>query len=300
MNYTVLCVSPETFSKAFLTGLAEALGRLRLKAGQLAEYRQGPHFVLRLNADATGELSHERIKSVLLPLADSHRIDLLCLPVTSFLAPKKLVVFDMDSTLIAAEVIDEMARVHGVGPQVKEVTVRAMNGEMDFDQSLRTRLGLLRGMPRAALDDIFNDIKFTPGTEACVRRLHEVGIQTAIVSGGFSIFAERFQKKLGMTYAFANELAFDRDTLTGAVHGEILNAQKKVEIVKRLADELQLPIEQIAAVGDGANDLPMLHAVGLGVGLHGKERVRREAPHLINHGPMTTLLCYLGISYGDV
>lgn len=300
LNYVVICVSQNNFAKGFLQDLSEALARLKLKAGQLTENEHGPWRVWQLKAQAADTVSPERIKTILTALTEGHRVDILCVEESLFKTPKKLIAFDMDSTIIQAEVIDEMAAHYGVGEQVKLVTQRAMNGEMDFNQSLAARLSLLKGLQRDKLEEIYRSIKLTPGTETLLRLAHKQGIKTAIVSGGFSFFAEKFRRDLGMTYAFANELAFAGEALTGEVRGEVLNAQKKVDIVQQLCRQENLTMAEVAAVGDGANDLPMLAAVGIGVAIHGKERVRAQARHLIDHNSMTALAFYLGIPYGDV
>lgn len=301
MNTQVLiCVSDHGFTKNFLAALQESLGRLKLQAGQFAETTHGPFSVIRMRLTSHKLPSSERIKTVLSPIESANRVDIFCNSEESFKTPMRLIAFDMDSTLIQAEVIDEMARAHGVLEKVKQITDRAMNGEMDFDHSLRERLSLLKGLKREKLESIYSQIQFTDGTEEFIKRAHAHGIKTAIISGGFSFFANKFKDRLGMHHAFANELDFDGDELSGKVVGEILNASKKVQLLQELSLKETVSIEQIVAVGDGANDIPMLNAAGIGIAIHGKAKVRLLAPHLINHNSMLALLFYLGLSYGDV
>lgn len=227
-------------------------------------------------------------------LSKSFNLDLALIP--SHFQPPRLVVFDMDSTLIQAEVIDELAIEAGVGERVKLITEKAMQGELNFDESLRARVALLQGLPETALQKVFNRISLNPGVAECLERLRSHGIKTAIASGGFRYFAQLFAARLQMDFYFANELEIQTGVLTGKISGEILNAQTKAEILSTLARQLNLSLSQVVAVGDGANDLPMLRAAGLGVAFHAKEKVQREAAALINYGSMETLLDFIGIS----
>jgi phosphoserine phosphatase len=204
----------------------------------------------------------------------------------------------MDSTLIRAEVIDELAVEAGVGEKVKLITEKAMQGELNFDESLRARVALLQGLSESALEKVFNRIAFNPGVTECLEKLHSHGIKTAIASGGFRYFAQLFAARLKMDFCFANDLEIQAGVLTGKISGDILNAQTKAEILTTLARQLNLSLSQVVAVGDGANDLLMLKAAGLGVAFHAKEKVQQEAGAIINFGTMETLLDFIGISRG--
>ncbi len=227
-------------------------------------------------------------------LSQKYNIDLALLP-SHFQSPK-LVVFDMDSTLIKAEVIDELAVEAGIGEKVKHITERAMQGELNFDESLKARVALLQGLSESALQKVYERIFLNPGVEECLKTLHKHGIKTAIASGGFLYFARLFAARLRMDFVFANELEILHGKLSGKIHGDILNAQKKADILNQLTKQLHLNSSQVVAVGDGANDLPMLRAAGLGVAFHAKEKVQNEASALINFGTMETLIDFLGIS----
>lgn len=282
MSYALRCVKRGGVTPEALAEL-KALART---SEQWRELSRGSRSAFSLDLSQAPEL-----KSALMEVSRRHQIDVAVLPRSEI----KLVVFDMDSTLIQAEVIDEMASRHRVGEQVQAITKRAMGGEMDFDQSLRERLSYLNGAPESMLNEIYHAIQLTDGVETFMRVAHERGIRTVILSGGFTFFAERFRSRLDMHAAHANQLEVVAGKLTGKVTGEILNAQKKVVLMEKFARELQLPLTQVMAVGDGANDLPMLAAAGVGVAFHGKEKVRQNARTLIDHGPMSTLLYYLGI-----
>ena len=202
----------------------------------------------------------------------------------------KLAVFDMDSTLIQAEVMDELAYVKGIGPQVAKITARSMAGELDFEQSFKKRLALLEGFETSQLAAINDSIKLMPGAEKLMEGLLSQGIYCVILSGGFSYFADDLASRLGMQEAFSNGLEEVDGKLTGKVSGVIVDANRKVELMEQLRSTLGLTLEQCLAVGDGANDLPMLNKAGLGVAFHGKPLVRQQAPHQINNLDLDALL----------
>lgn len=242
--------------------------------------------------------SKEKIKTHFLELSNRHSVDMCLMPHDETRKNKRLIVFDMDSTLIQHEVIDEMALVHGIGDKVKLITEKAMNGELNFDEALKERVSLLKGLKRREMENILSHLKLSPGAESLIKNLKNNGYKTAIISGGFKYFADHFKNKLKMDYAFANDLEFREDTLTGVVRGAIINAQEKARLVEMLAAQENLSLEQVVAVGDGANDLPMLSKAGFGIAFHAKEKVRLEAPYQMNHGPMTSILYFLGLE-GD-
>jgi phosphoserine phosphatase len=207
----------------------------------------------------------------------------------------KLIVFDMDSTLIQNEVIDEMALIFGIGEQVKKITEKAMNGEIEFNEALRERVSLLRGLKEEELLKVLENLKVTPGVRVVIHEAKKRGIKTAIVSGGFHFFAEHFQEKLGIDYVRANQLEFLNGQLSGKLLGKIVNAEEKATLLDEFARKEKITLDQIMAVGDGANDLLMLSKAGLGVAFHAKEKVKEKTDLQINFGPMSVLLYYLGI-----
>lgn len=190
---------------------------------------------------------------------------------------RRLVCFDMDSTLIQSEVIDLVADAAGVGAEVSKITSRAMNGEMDFRQSFKQRMALLEGLSVDKLESIDRELKVTEGAEKLICNLRLLGYKTAILSGGFEYFATRLAQRLGIDYVHANQLDICDGKLTGNICGEIVDDQRKAELLKSIAESEGIQLQQVIAVGDGANDIPMLSTAGLGIAFHAKPKVRDEA-----------------------
>ncbi|MBZ4415192.1 phosphoserine phosphatase SerB [Myxococcus sp. RHSTA-1-4] len=213
-----------------------------------------------------------------------------------FRRSKRMVVMDMDSTLIRIEVIDELARAHGVGEQVAKITERAMHGEMDYDESLRQRVALLAGLDMAVLRRIAADLPLTEGAETLIRVLKRLGYRTAVISGGFSVAAEALKAKLGIDYAYSNVLEEKDGKLTGRTLGPIVNARRKAELLETLAQAEGILLDQVIAVGDGANDLLMLERAGLGIAFRAKPKLREAADTSISAGGLDAILHLLGLT----
>ncbi len=208
---------------------------------------------------------------------------------------RRLVCFDMDSTLIQAEVIDELAKVAGVGEQVAEITEAAMRGEIDFSESFRRRMALLEGMEESVLAEIAANLPITDGAERLIKHLRHFGYKVAILSGGFTYFANYLKEKLGIDYVYANQLDFENGKLTGKVKGDIVDGQMKAKLLRQLAEQEGISLEQVIAVGDGANDLPMLSIAGLGIAFHAKPIVKEQAKHSIATLGLDGILYLLGM-----
>ena len=209
---------------------------------------------------------------------------------------RRLVVFDMDSTLIEAEVIDELAELAGVGAQVSAITEQAMRGEIDFAESFTARMALLRGLKEEALQRVASRLKITEGAEHLLATLHALGYKTAILSGGFTYFARDLQARLDIDYVYANELDIADGMVTGKVVGSIVDGARKAELLRRLADEQGIDLQQVIAVGDGANDLPMLSIAGLGIAFRAKPLVKQSADQSISTLGLDAILYLLGFS----
>ncbi|MCT4705324.1 phosphoserine phosphatase [Enterobacteriaceae bacterium H16N7] len=204
-----------------------------------------------------------------------------------------LLVMDMDSTAIQIECIDEIAKLAGTGEMVAEVTERAMRGELDFTASLKQRVATLKGANASILRQVRDELPLMPGLTSLVLKLEALGWKVAIASGGFTFFAEYLRDKLHLTTVVANELEICDGKLTGEVIGQIVDAQFKAETLKRLANKYEIPAEQTVAIGDGANDLPMIQAAGLGIAFHAKPKVNEKTEVTIRHADLMGVFCIL-------
>lgn len=204
-----------------------------------------------------------------------------------------LLVMDMDSTAIKIECIDEIAKLAGTGEIVSSITASAMRGELDFEQSLRKRVGTLENASESILQKVRENLPLMDGFEQMVQILQQHGWKLAIASGGFDYFADYLKEKYGLDYAVSNQLEIVEGKLTGKVQGKVVDAQYKAETLKALADRYQIPQNQWVAVGDGANDLPMLKTASLGVALHAKPKVQEQAQTVVNFGDLTALVLLL-------
>ncbi|QGT80124.1 phosphoserine phosphatase SerB [Pseudomonas coronafaciens] len=229
-----------------------------------------------------------------LAVAQALNVDIAFQQDSLFRRNRRLAVFDMDSTLIEAEVIDELAKAAGVGEQVSEITERAMRGELDFSASFKERLALLKGLDVSVLDDIGASLRLTEGAETLFAELKRLDYKTAILSGGFTYFAKQLQAKLGIDYVYANELEVVDGKVTGVAIEPIVDAQRKADLLRELAHKEGLSLEQTIAVGDGANDLPMLAIAGLGVAFRAKPLVKQSARQAISTLGLDGVLYLLG------
>jgi len=207
---------------------------------------------------------------------------------------RRLVCFDMDSTLIQTEVIVELAKKAGVGDKVHEITESAMRGEIDFDESFKQRVALLKGVDESVMQEIAENLPITEGAERLFRNLKKYGYKTAILSGGFTYFGKYLQHKFDIDYVFANELEIKQGKLTGKHLGDIVNGEMKAEWLKRLAFKEDIKLDQVVAVGDGANDLPMINIAGLGIAFHAKPKVKENAKQAISTIGLDAVLYLMG------
>jgi len=241
----------------------------------------------------------QALRAEFLSVAQELNVDIAFQEDSLFRRNRRLAVFDMDSTLIEAEVIDELAKAAGVGDKVSEITERAMAGELDFRASFKERLALLKGLDVGVLDSIGASLRLTEGAETLFAELKRLGYKTAILSGGFTYFAKQLQARLGIDYVFANELEVVDGKVTGVAVEPIVDAQRKADLLKELAHKEGLRLEQTIAVGDGANDLPMLAIAGLGVAFRAKPLVKQSAKQAISTLGLDGVLYLLGFRDRD-
>ena len=235
------------------------------------------------------------MRSQLMQLSSEMEFDFSLQRDNMFRRMRRLICFDMDSTLIQTECIDELAMRAGVGDKVKEITERAMRGEIDFKESFKERVALLKGLDVSVMQDIAEKLPITEGVDRLMAVLKRYGYKIAILSGGFTFFGEYLQRKYGIDYMYANELEIDdKGKLTGNYVGEIVDGHRKAELLKLIAQVEKVNLAQTIAVGDGANDLPMISEAGLGIAFHAKPRVQANAKQSINTIGLDGVLYFLG------
>lgn len=257
------------------------------KVTPLNAWSVGPYQVLAIAGALTPE-----IKS----WVDERGLDCAQMQPMPTLKKPGLIVLDMDSTSVQIECIDEIAKLAGVGDEVSEVTERAMRGELDFEQSLRARVGKLEGADEGILQQVRRSLPLMPEIKEMVKTLYKYGWYVAIASGGFTYFSDYLKDELQLVHAESNQLEIKDGLLTGKVIGKVVDAQEKANILLRLAKELGIDKDNLMAVGDGANDLTMMKAAGFGVAYHAKPKVVQEAPAAISHAHLGGIICLLSVS----
>lgn len=227
-------------------------------------------------------------------------MDIVVQPEHLFKKRKKVIIFDMDSTIVEGEIIDEMAKAAGVGEKVAAITEKGMKGEMDFSESLRTRVALLKGLRRKILESISETVQLTKGSEELIIALKEMGFRVALISGGFTYFTDVLKKRLGFDYAFGNQLEIKDGKLTGKIRGKIIDARRKAEIMDEICRREGVTRDEVVAVGDGSNDRIMLANAGLGIAFNAKEILKKVADGAITRDHMKGVLYCLGITDRDL
>ncbi|MCB9091570.1 MAG: phosphoserine phosphatase SerB [Halobacteriovoraceae bacterium] len=296
-KFIVSCVQHSGISSQFIAEISNYCATHSLNILDI-ENRSDKNSVssLDLKITSTKTINFDQIKSDILHISRDNKIDLAIVKDNVFRFNKRLIIFDMDSTLIQAEVIEELARLNDSHAKVSDVTERAMNGELDFTESLNERVACLKGISKSQMETLFDKIDLTSGVLEFIKIVKSLGFKVAIISGGFTFFTNHFKNKLGIDYAFGNELEFDRDDcLTGKVKGTIIDAKQKATLLELLAQQESISLEQVVAIGDGANDLMMLAKAGMGIAFHAKEIVRKQADHHMSFGDMASILTFLGI-----
>ncbi|WP_377268776.1 phosphoserine phosphatase SerB [Peterkaempfera sp. SMS 1(5)a] len=249
---------------------------------------------------AVSGVATEELRGVLAAEAAAQQVDVAVVRAGLHRRAKRLVVMDVDSTLIQDEVIELFAAHAGCEEKVAEVTAAAMRGELDFAESLRARVALLAGLDAEVVDKVRSEVRLTPGARTLIRTLKRLGYQVGIVSGGFTQVTDDLVERLGLDFAAANTLEVADGRFTGRVVGDIVDRAGKARMLARFAEQAQVPLEQTVAIGDGANDLDMLNAAGLGVAFNAKPVVRRAADTAVNVPFLDTVLYLLGITREEV
>jgi phosphoserine phosphatase len=242
----------------------------------------------------------DHLRAMLSTEASVQGVDIAVQPSSLLRRAMRLIVMDVDSTLIQGEVIELLAAHSGHATEVAAVTERAMRGELDFEESLRARVALLKGIPESALDEVYDALVLAPGARTLVRILRRLGYRFALVSGGFSQITDRLAEDLGIHYSRANELEIVDGVLTGRIVGEVVDRAGKAEALRYFAGEVGVSVDSVVAIGDGANDLDMLEAAGLGIAYNAKPLVREAADTTVNVPYLDAIMYLLGISREEI
>lgn len=269
----------------------------RVPVASLAQPHQQTSIELTLRGTPASDVA---LKEALLDASTRLHFDFSLQLDSVYRRNRRLVAFDMDSTLINAEVIDELAQLHGLGQEVAAITERAMRGELDFKESFRARARLLAGLPESALAEVATSVRLNDGADRLIRTLKRFGYKIAVLSGGFQYVGDVLKARLDLDYVYANTLVIENGVMTGAVAGEIVDAERKACLLRELAEREGIALAQTIAIGDGANDLLMLDAAGLGIAYHAKPLVKQSASHAISNLGLDALLYLLGFSDSDI
>ncbi len=277
------------------------IDRIERLSGRMSLTGQKPNANACIELEVSGEVDcSDNLRADLLALAQTLNVDIAFQRESIYRRNRRLFAFDMDSTLIQGEVIDELAKLKGVGEEVSKITAAAMRGELDFQQSFKKRLALLRGLAEAQVLALLGTIPLAEGAERLIYTLNQLGYKTAILSGGFTFFGRHLQERLGIDYVFANELEIADHVVTGRVCSEIVDGKRKAGLLREIAKKENISLDQVVAVGDGANDLPMLNIAGMGIAFHAKPLVRRSASHSLSFLGLDSLLYLIGVRDRDL
>lgn len=299
-RFVVTVISEEVPAK-FVAELTSSIAQTGTNIDSIRKLSSGGLSTIELICSSRARVNVTQITERLLQVSSRFPgVDIAIQKENLYRRSKRLVVFDMDSTLIQGEVVDELAELLGKKAEVAALTKRAMEGEMDFQESLIRRVALLKGLSRKDLDFVYSQIQLSPGAARLVKVLKKLGYRIAIISGGFTYFVERLKNELGIHYAYANALELDGDTLTGRLQGLIVDGRRKADLLELLAQQEGVPLDQVIAIGDGANDMQMLKKAGLGIAFNAKAFTKAMVGTSITHKSMDSILYLLGITDHEI
>lgn len=294
MNFVVTLIAADgtALNAEMMDGVRDALRTLGAETGQLDWLADNQACDLPFD-----DLAPDQADAAARGVIGDAEID--CIAQQSDGRRKSLLLADMDSTMVTSETLDDLAAQTGLGDVIAEITARTMNGELDFASSVKERVMMLKGLPVSALDDAYERIEISPGATTAVRTMKANGTHCLLISGGFTYFTSRIAEKIGFHEQMANDFIFEDGKLTGGVVDPVLTKDVKLQTLIARCSELGLPLAQSVCVGDGANDIPMLQAAGLGVAYRGKPSVRKEIPARLDHADLTGLLYAQGYRKED-
>lgn len=256
---------------------------------------RGEYIATEVTIDTSDVSDIKNMRRMLYAFSEASGLDVSLRDYNKFQKQKQVVLFDCDSTIIQGEIIDELAKVAGVGETVKEMTTKAMNGEMSYTEAVKRRVRLLKGLTVKQLEILTRGIHLTTGAEELIATLHRMGYKVGVVSGGFTFFTDYLKRRLNLDYVFANELAVEDGVVTGEIKGDIVDAKRKGEILRKIAEAERISVDQIVAVGDGANDRFMLENAGLAIAFSPKEILKEYSHGMITTDNLSGLRYFLGI-----
>ncbi len=277
-----------------LKAITNTLANFRVRIERMNHIAKGELVVLELWVDASELRDLAVLKEVIQSTCDREGFDVIIQPESPFRQRRRLVVFDMDNTIIEGEIIDELAKAAKVGERVSSITERAMAGELDFEQALRERVTMLKGLSEETLEDVAESMNLTEGAEEVVRTLKGMGFKLALISGGFTFFANRLKERLGFDHVYANHLEIVDGIVTGDLEGEIIDKEAKGRILGEIAAKEGVTKEEIVAIGDGANDEIMLRNAGFGIAFNANQILKKIADGQLTRNNLSGLLYCLG------
>jgi len=280
--------------------ITQTVSKLNLNIDSIQRLSEGELQTLEMLLSSESKVSAPELKKELLHVATQVGLDIAVQVDGPYRKARRLIAFDMDSTLIQHEVIDEFARELGIYDQVAKITEEAMQGRMDFQTSLTKRCALLKGLTLSQIDNVYSRLQLTPGAEELIFKIKKLGYKVALISGGFTLIADKLKERLNLDYVFANKLEVVDGVITGKVIPPIVDARRKAELLEVIAQQERIRLEQVIAIGDGANDLEMLERAGLGIAFNAKPLVREKADLSLTHKTLKPVFHILGLRHEDV